>query len=142
MWTSEPAGADARLALLVATRKGAWLYRTNERRQRWHVEGPHFVGSIVHHFVLDPRDGRTMLVAASTGHLGPTVFRSTDAGATWSEARQPPAFRKAPEGEKFRSYVAGNSEQTVAAGGEAFRAMYLAEYRDFGKVVDALGLRK
>jgi photosystem II stability/assembly factor-like uncharacterized protein len=50
--------------------------------------------------VLDPRDRRTMLMAAKTGHLGPTVFRSTDFGKTWKEASKPPAFHKAPEGTK------------------------------------------
>jgi photosystem II stability/assembly factor-like uncharacterized protein len=48
--------------------------------------------------VLDPRDGRTLLLAAVTGHLGPTVFRSTDGGRRWTEARRPPAFAKAPAG--------------------------------------------
>ena len=37
-----------------------------------------------------------------TGHLGPTVFRSTDSGKTWKEAKTPPAFPKAPEGQKGR----------------------------------------
>jgi photosystem II stability/assembly factor-like uncharacterized protein len=31
-------------------------------------------------------------VAARTGHLGPTVFRSIDAGKSWKEATRPPAF--------------------------------------------------
>ncbi|MEZ5259569.1 MAG: hypothetical protein R2705_22615 [Ilumatobacteraceae bacterium] len=35
----------------------------------------------------------TWLMAAKTGHLGLTVFRSRDAGATWVEASSPPAFR-------------------------------------------------
>jgi hypothetical protein len=42
--------------------------------------------------MLDPRDGKTMLAAARTGHLGPTVFRSADNGKTWKEAATPPAF--------------------------------------------------
>src|SRR5262249_31010830 len=57
---------------------------------------------IVHHMVLDPRDRRTILTAARTGHLGPTVFRSTDLGKTWKEASRPPAFPKAPEGQPGR----------------------------------------
>jgi hypothetical protein len=64
------------------------------------VKGPHFLGCETNHFVLDPRDGKTFLVAAVTGHLGPTVFRSTDRGKTWAEASQPPAFPKAPEGQE------------------------------------------
>ncbi|MGZ5081580.1 MAG: glycosyl hydrolase, partial [Usitatibacter sp.] len=44
------------------------------------------------------RDGRTILAAVRAGHLGPTVLRSEDLGASWSEAATPPAFAKAPEG--------------------------------------------
>ena len=29
------------------------------------------LGHIINHLVLDPRDGRTLLAAANTGHLGP-----------------------------------------------------------------------
>lgn len=88
--------------VLVATRKGAWIYRGDSERKSWRADGPHFLGHIVNHVVLDPRDGRTLLAAAKTGHLGPTVFRSTDLGKTWKEAARPPAFPKAREGEKGR----------------------------------------
>jgi len=64
----------------------------------WRADGPHFLGHIVNHLVLDPRNGRTLLAAAKTGHLGPTVLRSTDVGRTWKEARQPPAFAKKADG--------------------------------------------
>ena len=89
--------------LLVATRKGAWLYHGDATRQHWRVDGPHFLGHIINHLVLDPRDGRTLLAAAKTGHLGPTVFRSTDLGRSWQEATRPPAFAPAPDGQGGRS---------------------------------------
>jgi hypothetical protein len=94
---------DRHVLLLVGTRKGAWFFRGDASRKRWRIDGPHFLGHIVHHVVLDPRDGETLLVAAKTGHLGPTVFRSTDLGKTWKEASKPPAFRKAAAGEKARA---------------------------------------
>jgi hypothetical protein len=97
-----PGKRSPRVLILVATRKGAWLYHGDAARRRWRVDGPHFLGHIINHLVLDPRDGRTLLAAAKTGHLGPTVFRSTDLGRTWKEASQPPAFPKAPAGEKGR----------------------------------------
>jgi hypothetical protein len=90
----------SRLALLVCTRKGLWIVHADGARRAWRLEGPHFLGHELHHAVLDPRDGRTLLVAAKTGHLGPTVFRSDDLGRSWKEAARPPAFEKAPEGEK------------------------------------------
>src|SRR5258707_8083135 len=92
-----------RALVLVATRKGAWFYRGDAARKAWQTDGPHFLGHIVSHLVLDPRDGRTLLAAAKTGHLGPTIFRSTDLGRSWKEAARPPAFPKAPEGEKGRA---------------------------------------
>jgi hypothetical protein len=94
--------AATRLALLVATRKGAWLFHSDGARRIWRVDGPHFHGHVVSHLRLDPRDGRTLLAAARTGHLGPTIFRSTDLGRTWAEASQPPAFAKAAAGETGR----------------------------------------
>jgi photosystem II stability/assembly factor-like uncharacterized protein len=88
---------------LVATRKGAWIFHGDAARRTWRSSGPHFLGQIIHHLVLDPRDGRTLLAAAKTGHLGPTIFRSPDLGRTWKEASRPPAFPKAGEGEKGRT---------------------------------------
>ena len=90
-------------ALLVSTRKGAWIFRSDATRAGWEVDGPHFLGHIISHMVLDPRDQTTLLAAAKTGHLGPTVFRSTDWGRNWKEAPQPPAFAKVAEGETGRS---------------------------------------
>ena len=88
--------------VMVATRKGAWLFYSDAARKTWRADGPHFLGHVVSHLVLDPRDGRTLMAAAKTGHLGPTVFRSTDRGRTWKEAARPPAFAKAPDGQKGR----------------------------------------
>ncbi|MCK6452931.1 MAG: glycosyl hydrolase [Alphaproteobacteria bacterium] len=104
--TKRPAAAGrgaGRVLALVATRKGAWLYRSDASRRSWQADGPHFLGHIINHLVLDPRDGQTLLAAAKTGHLGPTVFRSTDLGRSWKEAAQPPAFPKLPEGQKGRA---------------------------------------
>ncbi len=88
---------------MVATRKGAWLFHGDTKRKTWRVDGPHFLGHVVSHLCLDPRDGRTLLAAAKTGHLGPTVFRSTNLGRTWKEAAKPPAFAKAAEGQTGRA---------------------------------------
>lgn len=97
-----PQPATGSVALLIGTRKGAFVLRGDRTRRTWKLSAPLFLGHIVHHLVLDPRDRRTMLMAARTGHLGPTVFRSIDLGKTWKEAKTPPAFPKAPEGQKGR----------------------------------------
>src|SRR5262245_57450648 len=104
--------ADLRgLSVLVGTKKGLFFLRALTRtaegsltgspgRDRFELKGPAFLGHIVHHAIADPRDRRTLLAALRTGHLGPTVFRSTDYGRTWQEASKPPAFAKARDGRK------------------------------------------
>jgi len=92
--------APAPVTLLVATRKGAFLIKSDAARKTWKTSAPVFLGHIVHHMVQDPREPKSILMAARTGHLGPTVFRSTDAGKTWKEAKQLLAFPKVPEGKK------------------------------------------
>ena len=79
--------------VLVGTRKGLFILIGDRTREKWRAEGPHFLGQIVNHAVMNPATG-TMLVAARAGHLGPTVFRSTDSGKSFKEAASPPAFPK------------------------------------------------
>jgi hypothetical protein len=82
------------LTLYIATRKGIWIATAGGDRRDWSLAGPRFLGQQVHHVVLDPRDGRTLLAASRQWHLGPTVFRSLDGGETWKEAAVPPQFVK------------------------------------------------
>lgn len=86
------------VTLLVGTRKGAF-FLSGSNGSDWKVSGPHFLGAAVNHLVLDPRDRKTMLMAAHPGHLGPTIYRSADFGQTWKEASAPPAFPKTEDGQ-------------------------------------------
>jgi hypothetical protein len=98
-----PKRSKHRTLLMVGTRKGAFFFHGDPARRRWRLDGPHLLGCIVHHLVLDPRDNRTMLMATRTGHLGPVIMRSTDRGRTWTESTLPPAFAKAPEAQTGRA---------------------------------------
>ncbi len=84
-------------AVFLGTRKGLFIARSADRRA-WALDEPAFFGQTIYHAVQDPRDPRSVLVATRTGHLGPTVYRSADGGATWQEAGKPPAFPRAAEG--------------------------------------------
>jgi hypothetical protein len=66
------------------------------------VNGPFLLGATINHIVLDPRGSKTMLMAAHPGHIGPTIYSSTDFGKTWKEASKPPAFPKKENGETVR----------------------------------------
>ena len=83
--------------LLVGTRKGVFVASSDASRERWSISDPMFLGQIANHVVLDPRDGKRLVLGASTGHLGPTVFHSDDLGKTWTESTRPPAFRSGEE---------------------------------------------
>ena len=85
--------------LLVGTRKGIFVLKADADRHTWSVSAPHFLGHIAQHVVQDPRNPQSILAGMSTGHLGPTVFRSDDGGDTWKEATKPPAF---PTGERLQ----------------------------------------
>ncbi len=124
--------------VLVGTRKGLFVLESKAREGPWKISGPHFLGQVVHHALLDPRDGRTLLAAVKAGHLGPTVFRSDDLGGSWEEAAKPPQFPKAAEGEAGETvshvfwltpghasqpglWYAGTSPQALFASGDAGR---------------------
>ncbi len=98
------------MTLLIGTRKGVFFLRDDRDGDDgggdgWSLSDPHFLGHVAQHVVADPRDGTTVLAAMRTGHLGPTVFRSTDGGASWSEAGRPPAFRTGEPLERALSSV-------------------------------------
>jgi hypothetical protein len=86
------------IVVMVGTRKGAFLLRSDAARRVWKVQGPHFLGNIIFHWVLDSRDGKTMLCSSRAGHLGPTMHRSTDLGKSWKEVTKHPVFPKAADG--------------------------------------------
>src|SRR5439155_13445647 len=100
-----PGGDPLHMAdtLWIGTRKGLFALRADAARRNWKLAGPQFLGHIIHHVVQDPRAPRVLLLAAKTGHLGPTVFRSTDRGRSWREAARPPAFRPVNDGEEARA---------------------------------------
>jgi hypothetical protein len=92
---------NEKLTIWIGTKKGAFALRSSgSRGGAFAMEGPHLLGQEVYHVIQDPRNPESLLMATKTGHLGPTVMRSSDGGKAWTEAAKPPQFEKAPEGEK------------------------------------------
>jgi photosystem II stability/assembly factor-like uncharacterized protein len=72
--------------VMVGTRKGLWIGRSDEDREEWEFTGPHFDMEEVYSCLVDTRgDTPRLLVGASSSWLGPQVWRSDDLGASWQE---------------------------------------------------------
>lgn len=82
-----------KVAILVGTKKGAYIFRSGAARSRWTTEGPLFRGEPVHHMAFDPRDGASMYAACNFTWGGPKIRISRDLGKEWTVASNP-AFRK------------------------------------------------
>src|SRR5918999_1669205 len=69
--------------VLVGTRKGAFVLTSDERRERWHVCGPHFAGWEMYHLKGSPVEPDRLYASQSSGWFGQTMQRSDDGGHTW-----------------------------------------------------------
>jgi hypothetical protein len=74
--------AKGSVVVLVGTRKGAFAFRSDQKRKKWSVEGPWFAGTHVHHVIRDARTGG-LIAAVNNGWFGGDVHRSADWGKTW-----------------------------------------------------------
>ncbi len=72
--------------LLIGTRKGLWIARSQDR-ESWSLEGPDPLKGEVHAVAVDRRGARPRLLMASRSwHWGPQVVRSDDVGETWQRS--------------------------------------------------------
>ena len=105
--------------LMIGTRKGLWIGRSDAQRQERTIEGPHFPMMEIYSCLADTRGDRPrLLVGASLSWTGPQVFSSDDLGQTWEEHQI--GF---PEGldasvERVWQLVPGPEPEVVYAGTE------------------------
>ena len=108
--------------VMVGTRKGLWIGRSDEGREEWEFDGPHFDMEEVYSCLVDKRGDRPRLLAgASSSWLGPQVGRSDDLGASWQET--PNGAIRFPEGSeetlaRVWQLVPGPDDEVVYAGTE------------------------
>ncbi len=75
---------SAQVNVLVGTRKGAFIYTSDEKRQRWQVSEPMMPGWQIFHIAADARSDPPRLYAAANHSVwGPSVAKSADGGKTW-----------------------------------------------------------
>ena len=73
--------------LLVGTRKGLWIGRSDEERRDWEFTGPHFDMEEVYSCLVDTRGSTPrLLVGSSSSWVGPQIQRSDDLGRTWAKS--------------------------------------------------------
>ncbi len=74
----------AGVRMLVGTRKGAFVLTSDEKRQDWQIDGPHFGGWEVYHLKGSPADPDRIWASQSGGWFGQQVQRSDDGGRTFA----------------------------------------------------------
>jgi tRNA A-37 threonylcarbamoyl transferase component Bud32 len=79
---------DGDVLLLVGTMKGAFLLRSNQRRQSWEVVGPAFHGNAIYSMAYDARRDRHRLWASTSSVWGTVLRSSDDFGKTWTNPQQ------------------------------------------------------
>ena len=74
--------------LLIGTKKGLWIGRSDAARREWTLDGPvpQFEMQGVYAVGIDTRGDRPrVFVGGTSEHWGPAVFHSDDLGKTWDE---------------------------------------------------------
>jgi hypothetical protein len=74
-----------RLLLLVGTKKGAFIVESDAARKTWAVRGPTCDGWPIQDISYDRASG-AMFAGGGSPWYGPTVFRSDDLGASWTQS--------------------------------------------------------
>ena len=69
--------------LLVGTRKGAFVFTSDGKREDWKIDGPHFAGWEMYHLKGSPTDPNRIFASQTSGWFGQQIQRSDDGGKTW-----------------------------------------------------------
>jgi hypothetical protein len=76
------------VVVLVGTKKGLWVGRSDEERQEWKWSEPQFLMEAIYGTGIDTRGSQPRLFVSGTSeHWGPGVYYSDDRGYTWTEAQ-------------------------------------------------------
>ncbi|MBI1789455.1 MAG: exo-alpha-sialidase [Acidobacteria bacterium] len=122
-----------KLAIWVGTRKGAFVFRSANRKT-WRAEGPFFRGMEVNHVAQDRREPSRLYAAVNSAWFGPHIHASTDGGKSWKLSEAGLELKSIPGGKLARAWrlEPGHADEpgTVYAGfdpGALFRS------RDWGQ---------
>ena len=81
----------AQTILLIGTRKGLVVARSDERRAAWQLDPLRLTTNAIYTVGVDARrDPPRLFASTDSGHFGPSLLHSDDLGATWIEPDRPP----------------------------------------------------
>jgi photosystem II stability/assembly factor-like uncharacterized protein len=126
---------NRRLALAVGTQKGAFVFRTDERREKWTIDGPLFRGWKVTAFGLDGR-GRYLAATASDVY-GAALHRSSDL-KTWKQIDHGPKLPEGAPGELKQIWFVAETKGVLYAGVDDAALFSSADGGDSWRVVNGL----
>ena len=86
----------AQVLVLVGTKKGTFLLKSDAARRDWALSGPFCATSPIQHAIGDPETG-TIYAAAGDAWFGPAVWKSTDLGETWTHSSEGLAYAEGEE---------------------------------------------
>ncbi len=72
--------------VLVGTAKGAFILTSDEKREQWDIDGPHFAGWEIFHINGSPADPNRLYASQSSAWSGQVIQRSNDGGNSWETA--------------------------------------------------------
>ncbi len=75
------------VVLLVGTKKGLFLARSDAKRASWEINGPFCDAWPVNHAAFDPATG-SIVAAGMNAWFGPAIWKSTDMGKTWTHSSE------------------------------------------------------
>ncbi len=79
------------VAVLLGTRKGAFILESDIHRRSWRLRGPFCETWPMNHVMADPASG-TIYGGGGNEWFGPAVWKSTDLGATWTHSSRGLAY--------------------------------------------------
>src|SRR4030088_2014022 len=84
--------------VVVGTRKGAFILKSDDKREKGDIGGPHFAGWEMYHLKGSPVDPNRIYASQTSGWFGQIIQRSDDGGKTWHQPGTPPGEPATPPG--------------------------------------------
>jgi photosystem II stability/assembly factor-like uncharacterized protein len=82
--------------VLVGTHKGAFILTSDEKREKWEIDGPHFAGWDIFHVNGSPVNPNRIYASQTSDWFGQVIQRSDDGGKTWEPVGNKFAYEGIP----------------------------------------------